>query len=229
MNTQLSLAQEKCTEAIFDFYITNNDEIKNYKKRIVEEVKKAVAIYVKENNMPTSAVTTISRIKTIKSSLQKIKNKGYPSFIYLPDLLQDIVGIRIICWFLDDCFGIEKCIKQFEMFKIIATENYIEKPKKSGYRAIHITARLVDEKIVPNKRSIQIPNIASFNFEIQIQTKLQETWSEITHDYYLQSKNKEIISLIYQSFLERSAERLFNEDKLLSKIKIICQTNQDSI
>lgn len=227
MNTEIILAPEELKEKVVEFYLDYNDEIESYKKRTMAQLQKLVNAYLKENDLPEGSVIISARTKTLKSTLKKLKYKGWPQFEYLPEVITDLVGTRIICWFLDDCFGIEKYIKQSESFKIIKNENYINEPKQSGYRAIHLTSSLFNEGIEYKLNTYEEPLLLPFNFEIQIKTKLQETWGDLSHEFYFKTKTKAIVNEKYESFLKNSADRLFDEDKTLNKFKIIWETIKD--
>lgn len=227
MNTKIILAPEELREKIIEFYSNYHDEIESYKNRTITQLQKLVNAYLQENDLPLGSVNISARIKTIESTLKKIKYKGCPQFDFLPEIITDLIGTRIICWFLDDCFGIEKYIRQSASFKIIKIENYINEPKQSGYRAIHLTSTLLNEGFVYKLNTYEQPLLLPFHFEIQIKTKLQEAWGDISHEFYFKSKTKGIVNKKYESFLKNSAERLFNEDKTLNKFKIIWQTIKD--
>lgn len=227
MKTKLILTPDELKEKAIEFYSNCYAEIESYKNRTINHLQKLVDSYLNENNLPEGSVNILARTKTLKSLLRKLEYKGWPQFDYLPEIITDLIGTRVTCLFLADCYGIERYIKQSENFEIINSENYIDEPKQSGYRAIHFTATLFNEgilyKLNANGQHIVLP----FTFEIQIKTKLQEAWGDISHEFYFKSKSKSIINKKYESFLEKSAERLFNEDKILNKFNIIWQAIKD--
>jgi len=227
MNTKLILSPDELKEKVVEFYSNYNEEIECYKSGTIKHLQRLVSAYSKENNLPEGSVNIFARTKTLKSSLRKLKYKGWPQFDYLPEIITDLIGTRITCLFLADCYGIEKYIKESENFKIIDSENYIDHPKKSGYRAIHLTSTLFNEGILYKLDAKGLPILLPFTFEIQIKTKLQEAWGDISHEFYFKSKSKNIQNKKYESFLEKSANRLFNEDKTLNKFNIIWQTIKD--
>lgn len=223
MNTKLILAPDKLKERAVEFYSNYSAEIASYKNRIVMHLQKLVSAYLEDYNLPESSVDVLARTKTLKSSLRKLETKGWPQFDSLPEVITDLIGTRITCLFLDDCYRIEKYLKQSENFKIIKIENYVAEPKQSGYRAIHLTSTLFNEGMLYKLNTNGLP----FTFEIQIKTKLQEAWGDISHEFYLKSKTKDIVNKKYESLLQESAERLFNEDKILNKFNTIWQTIKD--
>lgn len=117
-----------------------------------------------------------SRVKSLKSYEDKIKSGDYKD----PKLVQDLVGIRIICYVESEIVKIQKIIK--DNF-LVDKKKLIDKSiqlgtNKVGYRSTHIIAEL------NNKRNglPEYKRIKDFHFEIQITTILQHAWSEFGHD-----------------------------------------------
>lgn len=75
-----------------------------------------------------------TRIKSYDSAIKKIERKGWPSFYYPTEVLKDLLGARIVCWFVDDCYGILDFIKQSKQIKIDENtiEDYIKILKNQG-------------------------------------------------------------------------------------------------
>ena len=74
-----------------------------------------------------------SRTKNVMSIYQKMQNTGR-SF----DKIYDILAIRIIVGSVSDCYKILAVIQQ--LYKPILEEfdDYIQKPKRNGYRSLHV-------------------------------------------------------------------------------------------
>ena len=71
-----------------------------------------------------------SRIKSEKSIIDKLNKKGYK--VTAKNMIQhvhDIIGIRIVCSFLDDVYDIVDIIKSSKQFKIKEEKDYIKNPK----------------------------------------------------------------------------------------------------
>jgi putative GTP pyrophosphokinase len=92
-------------------------------------------------------------------------------------LINDLAGIRIVCYLTSDTEPIKNLIK--ENFKVLKIE---DKSKnlgidKMGYQALHIDAALSRPRAL-------LPEYARFKrfmFEVQICTSLRHTWNEIEH------------------------------------------------
>lgn len=227
MNTKFILSHEILKENTIVFFSNNANEIESLKEIAVKELQKLVNAFLAEKNLSKRSIYLFARTKTLKSSLEKLAYKGWPQFDHLPDVISDLIGIRIICWYLDDCYGIEKYLKQSDFFKILKIEDYINQPKKSGYRAIHLTSTILDSALMDKWDMPEIPSILPFNFEIQIRTRLQDTWGEISHEYYYRSKTTGMVNRKYHDFLAKSSLRLHNEDVTFNKFKLIWEILKD--
>ncbi|MFT5505633.1 MAG: putative GTP pyrophosphokinase [Gammaproteobacteria bacterium] len=63
--------------------------------------------YTINNNLPAEAVTVSTRVKTLKSFLKKMDKISWPQFYYPTEVIQDLIGARVVCWLVDDCEGIK--------------------------------------------------------------------------------------------------------------------------
>ena len=114
------------------------------------------------------------RIKSFESYLQKytrcLKNGIDPSQI------NDIIGFRIICTFLEDLSLVEKLLG--EHFKIIELDRKgIEHTiREFGYDSIHLLIA-VPEDILKDQ-----PLSHCETAEIQIRTIMQDAWAEVEHE-----------------------------------------------
>ena len=54
------------------------------------------------------------------------------------DYLQDIAGIRVICYFVDDVYNLVSILKQQSDLIMIRERDYIANPKPNGYRSFHL-------------------------------------------------------------------------------------------
>jgi putative GTP pyrophosphokinase len=91
----------------------------------------------------------------------------------------------VICWFVDDCYGILDYIQATKQFLIKprSLEDYIRDPKPTGYRAIHILADVSYDRVKTHKKRRTVVEDRMI-CEIQIRTKLQNAWSEFTHEVH---------------------------------------------
>ena len=114
-----------------------------------------------------------SRLKTEKSIIDKLNKKGYE--VTAKNMIQhvhDIIGIRIVCSFLDDVYDIVDIIKSSKQFKIKEEKDYIKNPKSTGYMSYHLIV------LVPIYLNETVEHVEA---EIQIRTSAMDFWASIDH------------------------------------------------
>ena len=79
------------------------------------------------------------RIKKKDSIEEKLVRHGFePTLENAKDQLQDIAGVRIICYFVGDVNNLINMLKKQLDLIFIRERNYIENPKPNGYRSHHV-------------------------------------------------------------------------------------------
>ena len=79
------------------------------------------------------------RIKKKDSIEEKLVRHGFePTLENAKDQLQDIAGVRIICYFVGDVNNLVNMLKKQPDLIFIRERNYIENPKPNGYRSHHV-------------------------------------------------------------------------------------------
>ncbi|UCC52758.1 MAG: hypothetical protein JSV68_02095, partial [Anaerolineaceae bacterium] len=119
------------------------------------------------------------------SFLAKLEKINWPMFRYPTEVIMDLIGARVICWFVDDCYGMLDYIQATKQFRIKprSLEDYIIDPKRTGYRSIHLLADISYDRVKTcGKRRTVVED--RMICEIQIRTKLQDAWAEFTHDVH---------------------------------------------
>ncbi|WP_432791180.1 RelA/SpoT domain-containing protein [Brevibacterium sp. K11IcPPYGO002] len=89
------------------------------------------------------------------------------------DQIRDIVGIKVLCKSPRDqkmMFAALRDPDQLGSFELIESRDYTDPPKASGYRACHVILRIPSDQGQP------------VFAEIQVKTRLQDAWSELTHE-----------------------------------------------
>jgi len=226
MNSNLTTDELK--ERAIRFYSRYGEEIESIKDLLEIKLKQLALAYTIENKLPTEAITIKARTKSLKSFLKKLERKGWPQFYYPTEIATDLIGARVICWFLDDCIGIKECIEQSNLLKMIPadTENYILNPKESGYRSIHLLINVPYDSVKREREKVVL-KVNSITCEVQIRTKLQDAWGDITHEFHYKAKNYGVNSEGYETLLADISDRLFLEDKTLIKFRNVYQQLAD--
>lgn len=113
------------------------------------------------------------RIKTPESIYAKMIRKGLkPDFSVAKEKLNDLIGIRIVCLFVDDVYEIAEILKNQKDLTLIKEKDYIAKPKKSGYMSLHLIMKV--PVCIDNK-------IETKTVEIQIRTTGMDFWSVLEY------------------------------------------------
>lgn len=124
-----------------------------------------------------------TRMKTLPSILGKMKRKGLPfDADVLWENIHDVAGVRIVTSFRDDIYEIVRHLENRDDVRIVEKKDYIQKPKPSGYRSLHL---IVETKVYLSDRIVWIPA------EIQIRTLAMDFWASTEHK--LQYKFKQQI------------------------------------
>lgn len=120
------------------------------------------------------------RIKDAARTLAKLSEKSeedpqltVDSAEDVEDQIRDIVGIKVLCKSPRDqrmMFDALRDPEQLGTFELIESKDYTDPPKASGYRACHVILRIPSD--------LGQPVFA----EIQVKTRLQDAWSELTHE-----------------------------------------------
>ena len=94
-------------------------------------------LYGKSDSRPIHYIQ--NRIKKKKSLEEKLVRRGKePTVDNAKDYLQDIAGVRIICYFVDDIYNLAKSLKRQADLIVIREQDYIKAPKPNGYRSYHL-------------------------------------------------------------------------------------------
>jgi len=125
------------------FFKRYGTELEGLRNLLDVRLSQLALAYTLNNNLPRESVTVRSRVKSFESFLDKLAKKGWPHYYYLTEVAKDLVGARVICWFQDDCYGMLKCLQASSQFALRndSLEDYIDSPKRSGYRSVAYPCR----------------------------------------------------------------------------------------
>ncbi len=220
-NTELE-RKDFLTQRAIRFYNRYGDEIDTIRQLLEVRLNQLALAYTLTNDLPRESVHVQTRVKNLSSFLKKLKRKKWPEFYYPTEIATDLIGSRVVCWFLDDCYGMLDLIKSSKQFKIRAKsiEDYIKNPKPSGYRSIHLLSDISYDRVknLDGKRVVKEDNIVC---EIQIRTKLQDSWGEFTHEVHYKVPGN--FEPEYETLVAEIANRLSSEDKSALAIRNILQ------
>lgn len=113
-------------------------------------------------------------MKDPQSLVGKIKKKNLaPNVDAVKNNIFDIAGLRVITNYIDDIYTVEKLLSQQDDIEVIKRKDYIENPKDSGYRSLHLVVK------VPVFKAREVESIP---VEIQIRTIGMDMWASLEHE-----------------------------------------------
>ncbi len=135
-----------------------------------------------QSNFSRNPIHNISsRLKSPESIANKLLKKGIPiTAESILSNLHDIAGVRVICHYIEDIYQIAHYLSMHDDIQIIKQKDYIQNPKPSGYRSLHLIVTVpvylsTGKKIVP--------------VEIQIRTIAMDFWASLEHQLRYKTKN----------------------------------------
>ncbi|MBQ5987889.1 MAG: GTP pyrophosphokinase family protein [Oscillospiraceae bacterium] len=135
-----------------------------------------------QSNFSRNPIHNISsRLKSPESIANKLIKKGIPiTAESILSNLHDIAGVRVICHYIEDIYQIAHYLSMHDDIRIIKQKDYIQNPKPSGYRSLHLIVTVpvylsTGKKVVP--------------VEIQIRTIAMDFWASLEHQLKYKTKN----------------------------------------
>lgn len=114
-----------------------------------------------------------SRTKSVESIIAKLDKKGLShNTDNMIRNVHDVIGLRIVCSFLDDVYEIVNIIKSSKEFIVKDESDYIKNPKDSGYSSYHLNI------LVPVHLFDRVEYIEA---EVQIRTVAMDCWASLDH------------------------------------------------
>ena len=157
------------------------------------------------------------RIKTPVSIYQKLAGKGVDFTIdNINENLSDIAGIRVICSFVDDIYMLADCLANQDDITVLQKKDYIENPKDSGYRSLHLIIE-VPIFLTQEKEYMKV--------EVQFRTIAMDFWASLEHQmkYKKNIENQEVIS----DDLKFSADLINQLDLRMQQIREKIDASED--
>lgn len=121
-----------------------------------------------------------NRIKKKESIENKLlKKEKEPTMMNAKDYLQDIAGVRVICYFVEDIYRLIEALKLQSDLIVIRERDYIDSLKPNGYRSYHVVVG------VP---LYCMDGMEYFPVEIQFRTMSMDFWASMEHRILYKSK-----------------------------------------
>ena len=147
------------------------NELLPLRRFVIKELEAAIE---KATASMTSIPRVTGRVKSFESYLSKylrhLKERADPSQI------TDIIGIRIICIFLEDLTQVEELLrKEFQVIEV-ERKGGGHTLREFGYDSIHLLVTVPED--ILKQKNITCRTVA----EIQIRTIVQDAWAEVEHE-----------------------------------------------
>ena len=143
-----------------------------------------------------------TRVKSYESIMRKIRVKDIPVTLEsIEENIRDIAGVRVICSFPSDIYKLADSFLKQDDITLIERKDYIQHPKESGYRSLHLIVQ-VPIFLQDTKKLVYV--------EVQFRTIAMDFWASLEH------------KIRYKKNL--SKERLDEIDKELLECAKICKT-----
>lgn len=143
------------------------------------------------------------RMKTPESIVEKMGRKGVPFTIEaLREQILDVAGLRVVCNHIGDIYRLGEMLTAQDDIELVRYSDYIEKPKPSGYRSLHIVVK------VP---VFLIDRCEKAPVEVQLRSLAMDMWASLEHE--LRYKSGRWVEDAEARELRRCADDLFDIDR----------------
>ena len=130
-----------------------------------------VEFSLKHDRNPINSIK--SRLKSFSSIQEKLVRKHLPmTLTAIEENLNDVAGVRVICAFPEDVYTRANALLKQDDIELIERKDYIENPKPSGYRSLHLIVS-VPIFLANEKRIMKV--------EIQLRTIAMDCWASLEH------------------------------------------------
>lgn len=123
-----------------------------------------------------------SRLKKPESIIKKAMKKNIDlTEKGLTENIHDIAGIRVICNYVDDVYMVAQLLISQDDIKVIKIKDYIQNPKPSGYRSLHLVLE-IPIFLAEGAKPIHV--------EVQMRTIAMDFWASLEHKLKYKTDNQ---------------------------------------
>lgn len=149
-----------------------------------------------------------SRLKSPQSIIEKLIRRGAPvEMESMRNELYDVAGVRVIVQYLDDVERVASLLLAQDDIGLIKRSDYVNSPKESGYRSLHIVVS-IPVFLAEGKKQVPV--------EVQIRSIAMDFWASLEHR--LKYKQSEDVPEELRERLRNCAERIANIDREMQDI-----------
>ncbi len=182
----------------------------------VKQIETKLDILNKENtvNRKRNPIDTVkSRVKSPDSIAKKLEKRNLPvTFESMIKNLNDIAGVRVICPYISDIYSVREMLLKQPDITLIKENDYIQNPKKSGYRSLHLVVE-IPVYLSKTEHNVRV--------EIQLRTIAMDFWASLEHQ--LHYKNEADVPDSIRRELFRVAETIAMTDREMEEIALELQ------
>ncbi|HRR77151.1 MAG TPA: GTP pyrophosphokinase family protein [Ruminococcus sp.] len=148
-----------------------------------------------------------SRVKSYGSIYHKASAKNIPMRLEnIEQEINDIAGIRVVCSFIQDIYRLADCFLSQDDIFLIERKDYIDSPKKNGYRSLHLIVA-VPIFLENEKRMVKA--------EVQLRTIAMDFWASLEHKLrYKKDLSQEKLALLSDSLKDCADESARWDDRM---------------
>lgn len=127
------------------------------------------------------------RMKSYESTRKKLGKKELEkNFSTALEKINDLVGVRAICTYIDDIYIIAETLEKHKDVRIIKVKDYIKTPKATGYRSLHIIME-VPVRFEEEEQRVKV--------ELQLRTAAMDYWANLDHQLRYKKRTKKAVSV----------------------------------
>lgn len=155
---------------------------------VFNEVLANIEAKLKSSIKIASIPTFKTRIKSFTSYYKKILRQKPKEAAESKSLvtLTDMIGIRVICAFLEDLDIVEQQLVTYFNVKEIERKGAQQSFREFGYESVHVLIAIPED--CKPKKELDPPLPDEVVCEIQIRTILQDAWAEVEHELIYKSE-----------------------------------------
>jgi len=164
------------------------DRYEHYDPLLVE-IRENIYKKLRKNIHLSSQPTYKARIKKFSSYYKKLLRVKSTEAASCSGLvcLTDMIGIRIICTFLEDIAVILEQLREIFEIREIERKGAELNFKEFGYESVHVLISIPND-CFPKNPPQNLPLPDDLVCEIQIRTILQDAWAEVEHELIYKSE-----------------------------------------
>lgn len=148
----------RAPEVVEAFTIANG-----WRERHLDAIRQIRAQLAAANRTLQTGGVTAARLKRMPAIRRKLRRLSYKL-----SELQDLGGCRVILPTIDDVKRFSDRLQQSDRHQLRETDDYILRPKKDGYRSLHLLL---------NHDDLRFPGQRGLRIELQVRTHLQHAWA----------------------------------------------------